>query len=134
MRISTRYLILCSVVVLTGMRDPFHPPDDLCAAGQLAQWRYQGMVEGITTVGILQDGQKRWHRVRKDEHLPVGWRVISINEREMVVDVGVTCDPARWQWQREGTKTNENKDNALTDGAQRTNSNSKTNAGHARGG
>lgn len=31
---------------LTGMRDPFRPPDDPCAIGELAQWRYRGMVGG----------------------------------------------------------------------------------------
>jgi hypothetical protein len=33
------------VLLLTGMRDPFRPPDDPCAIGELAQWRYRGMVE-----------------------------------------------------------------------------------------
>jgi hypothetical protein len=34
------------VLLLTGMRDPFRPPDDPCAIGELAQWRYRGMVAG----------------------------------------------------------------------------------------
>lgn len=31
--------------LLTGMRDPFKPPEDLCRISELTQWRYQGMVE-----------------------------------------------------------------------------------------
>lgn len=39
MRNSARCLLVCSVLLLTGMRDPFRPPDDPCAIGELAQWR-----------------------------------------------------------------------------------------------
>ena len=38
MRNSTRYLLVCSVLLLTGIRDPFRPPDDPLPYGELAQW------------------------------------------------------------------------------------------------
>lgn len=118
MRSNVRFLLLCSLLMLTGMRDPFHPPDDLCAAGQLSQWRYQGIVSGISSIGILQDGQKRWHRVTVDDRLPVGWQVIAMDEKELVIALGDACEPKQWQWQREGTGKNENQDSALADGTQ----------------
>ena len=37
MRNSAKCLLVCSVLLLTGMRDPFRPPDDPCATGELAQ-------------------------------------------------------------------------------------------------
>ena len=52
MRNSARYLLVCSVLLLTGMRDPFRPPDDPCAIGELAQWRFRGLVGGQETIGI----------------------------------------------------------------------------------
>ncbi|MFT4290839.1 HofP DNA utilization family protein [Enterobacter sp.] len=118
MRSNVRFLLLCSLLMLTGMRDPFHPPEDRCAVRQLAQWRYLGVVSGISSIGILQDGQKRWHRVRADDRLPVGWRVIAIDEKELVIVLGDACEPKQWQWQREGTGKNENQDNALADDTQ----------------
>jgi hypothetical protein len=101
MRNSAR-LLVCSVLLLTGMRDPFRPPDDPCAIGELAQWRYRGMVR-TAAIGILQDGQKRWHRLKMHERFPAGWRITAINETELVIDVGDTCEPGQWTWQREGT-------------------------------
>ena len=118
MRNSARYLLVCSALLLTGMRDPFHPPDDPCAIGELAQWHYHGMVRGSLVVGILQDGQKRWHRLKTEERLSVGWRVMAMNETELVVDVGAACEPEQWTWQREGTKKHENKDSAIVAGVQ----------------
>jgi hypothetical protein len=77
-----------------------------------------GVVSGISSIGILQDGQKRWHRVREDDRLPVGWRVIAMDEKELVIALGDACEPKQWQWQREGTGKNENQDNALADDTQ----------------
>lgn len=57
MRNSARCLLVCSVLLLTGMRDPFRPPDDPCAIGELAQWRFRGMVEGQETIGIYRMGK-----------------------------------------------------------------------------
>ena len=130
MRNSLRYLLLCSVLLLTGMRDPFHPPDDPCAVGELTQWHYRGMVGGV---GLLQDGKQRWYRLHLEERLPAGWRVSAMNETQLVVDVGETCEPAQWTWQREGTKKYEFKDNAaVTD--DRHSAGRRTEAGHAGGG
>lgn len=134
MRNKMRYLVLCPLLFLTGMRDPFQPPEDLCAAGQLAQWRYHGMVKGNTGTGILQDGKKRWHRVSVDERVAVGWRVTAMDEHELTVDVGEKCEPKQWTWQREGTKKSEDKDSAVVDGAQSSRVGRRTQADHPRGG
>lgn len=131
MQSNVRFLLLCSLLMLTGMRDPFHPPEDRCAVGQLAQWRYLGVVSSISSIGILQDGQKRWHRVRADDRLPVGWRVIAIDEKELVIALGDACEPKQWQWQREGTGKNENQDNALADDAQPSGVGGQPKAGHS---
>ncbi|HDR2755730.1 MULTISPECIES: HofP DNA utilization family protein [Enterobacter] len=131
MQSNVRFLLLCSLLLLTGMRDPFHPPEDRCAVGQLALWRYQGIVSGISSIGILQDGQKRWHRVREDDRLSVGWRVIAMDEKELVIALGDACEPKQWQWQREGTGKNENQDNALADDTQPSGVGGHPKAGHS---
>ncbi|MRS91513.1 DUF2531 family protein [Enterobacteriaceae bacterium RIT714] len=110
MRIELRGLILCSLVLLTGMRDPFRPPDDRCAIGKLDRWRYQGAVRSVDAVGMVKDEQDRWHRVRQADRLPEGWRVLVVNETEMVVEVGEGCDPKEWRWQREGAKNETHRD------------------------
>ncbi|MEG5550874.1 HofP DNA utilization family protein [Enterobacter wuhouensis] len=112
MRNSARYLLVCSALLLTGMRDPFQPPVDTCAIGELAQWHYRGIVEGTLNVGMLQDGQKRWHRLKAQDRFPAGWRVITLNESELVVELGAVCEPKQWTWQREGTSKHENRDSA----------------------
>lgn len=104
MRSKTRLLILLSPLFLTGMRDPFSVPEERCAAGQLSQWRYQGVVSGSRDIGLMQDGQNRWHRVKTQMRLPPGWRVSAIDTQQLTVDVGEMCEPKRWTWQREGTK------------------------------
>ena len=134
MRTSARCLLVCFALLVTGMRDPFRPPDDPCAVGQLAQWHYHGMVGGTQDIGILQDGQKRWHRLTPQQRLPVGRRVTALNERELVVDVGDACEPRQWTWQREGTKKNEHKDNAVAAGVQSSALGRRAKAGHAGGG
>ncbi|PTM33658.1 DUF2531 domain-containing protein [Enterobacter cloacae] len=134
MRNSVRCLLVCSVLTLTGMRDPFRPPDDPCSRGQLVQWHYRGMVAGHETVGILQDGQKRWYRLKTQQRFPVGWQVKAINESALVVDVGDTCEPGQWTWQREGTIKNELKDNAVAAGVLPTAVGHRTKTRHAGGG
>lgn len=104
MRSKARLVILLSPLFLTGMRDPFSVPEERCAAGQLSQWRYQGIVSGSRDIGLMQDGQKRWHRVKTQMRLPTGWRVSAIDRQQLTVDVGDMCEPKRWTWQREGTK------------------------------
>ncbi|WP_297117089.1 HofP DNA utilization family protein [Enterobacter sp. ECC-175] len=126
-----RLLLLSALFLLTGMRDPFRPPDDTCAVGQLAQWRYQGIVSGL---GIVQSGNKRWHRVKPGDRLPPGWRVISLDEKALVVEVGEGCDPKRWVWQREGIKKDEGKDSVRTDHTVQTAVGRDAKAGHPRGG
>ena len=106
MRSKARLLILLSPLFLTGMRDPFSVPEERCAAGQLSQWRYQGVVSGS------------WHRVNTQVRLPTGWRVSAIDKQQLTVDVGDMCEPKRWTWQREGTKKSEDKDRAVTGGTQ----------------
>ncbi|WP_368544229.1 HofP DNA utilization family protein [Enterobacter soli] len=130
MHTSLRYLIVGSVLLLTGMRDPFHPPPDRCAAGQLAQWRYHG---SVNRVGLLQDGQHRWHRVKAGDRLPVGWRVMSVEDKALTIALNAACEPTQWQWQREGTK-NESRDNAVADNAQQPGVGGSAKAGHAGGG
>lgn len=40
-----RWLLACiSVLILTGMRNPFLPPEDPCQIAEWSTWRYQGMV------------------------------------------------------------------------------------------
>lgn len=42
-----RWLLICvSVLMLTGMRNPFLPPEDRCQIAELSTWRFQGMVSG----------------------------------------------------------------------------------------
>ncbi|VAC15489.1 outer membrane porin HofQ [Enterobacter hormaechei] len=118
MRSKARLLILLSPLFLTGMRDPFSVPEERCAAGQLSQWRYQGVVSGSRDIGLMQDGQKRWYRVKTQMLLPTGWRVSVIDKQQLTVDVGDMCEPKRWTWQREGTKKSEDKDRAVTGGTQ----------------
>ncbi|HHL0033880.1 HofP DNA utilization family protein [Enterobacter mori] len=118
MHSKVRYLLLFSLLFLAGMRDPFQPPEDSCAVGQLARWRYQGMVSGGMETGILRDGQQRWHRVKRDERLPPGWRVSKMDQQQLTVDVGDLCEPTQWTWQREGTYKSDVKDTAVTAGAQ----------------
>ncbi|HBH7067187.1 TPA: DUF2531 family protein [Enterobacter cloacae] len=134
MRNSARSLLVCSVLLLTGMRDPFRPPDDPCAIGELAQWHYRGMVGGRQAIGILQDGQKRWYRLKAHERFPAGWQITAINESELVVDVGDTCEPVQWTWQREGTDKNELTDNTVAAGVQPSAVGRRAKAGHAGGG
>ncbi|HDR2845365.1 HofP DNA utilization family protein [Enterobacter sichuanensis] len=134
MRNSTRYWLVCSVLLLTGMRDPFRPPDDPCATGELTQWRYRGMVGGREAIGILQDGQKRWHRLKMDERFPAGWQITAITESELVVEVGDTCEPVQWTWQREGIEKNEFTDNAVAADVQPSAVGRRAKAGHAGGG
>lgn len=93
MRNSAKCLLVCSVLLLTGIRDPFRPPDDPCATGELAQWHYRGMVAGQQRLAILQDGQQRWHRMKMHDRFPAGWQITAINETELVIAVGRHVNP-----------------------------------------
>ncbi|MBE4854803.1 DUF2531 family protein [Enterobacter cloacae complex sp. P40RS] len=131
---KARVLILLSLLFLTGMRDPFSAPEDLCAAGQLGQWRYRGVISGSSDIGLMQDGQKRWHRVKRQMRLTPGWRVSAIDKQQLTVGVGERCEPQQWTWQREGTKKSEDKDIAAADGAQPAPVGRRAKAGHPAGG
>lgn len=42
MKVSRGVLLCFCLLTLTGMRDPFRPPEDRCRIAELSQWRYQG--------------------------------------------------------------------------------------------
>lgn len=66
MRVKRWLLAGIALCLLTGMRDPFKPPEDLCRISELSQWRYQGMVgRGERIIGVIKDGQKKWRRVQQ---------------------------------------------------------------------
>lgn len=134
MRISARLLLLLWLLPLTGMRDPFQPPEDRCATGQLQVWRYQGIVSGTQTVGIVRDGQNHWRRVTQGDLLPTGWRIASLDETEMVINTGEGCEPQVWRWPREGTKKDETMDSRDSDDVQQRRSGRHAKTGNAGGG
>ncbi len=56
MRVKRWLLAGIALCLLTGMRDPFKPPEDLCRISELSQWRYQGMVgRGERIIGVIKD-------------------------------------------------------------------------------
>lgn len=70
MRVKRWLLAGIALCLLTGMRDPFKPPEDLCRISELSQWRYQGMVgRGERIIGVIKDGQKKWRRVQQGKRL-----------------------------------------------------------------
>lgn len=96
-------LMALSLLMLTGMRDPFRQPEDRCHGAELTQWRYQGMVSrGERNIGLLQDGQHRWRRVEQHEVLDNGWTISQLTALTLTVNTGEECDPPQWQWQRQG--------------------------------
>ncbi len=65
MRSKARSVILLSPLFLTGMRESL-----LCAGRALRSRAAQpvavsGIVSGSRDIGLMQDGQKRWHRVKR---------------------------------------------------------------------
>ena len=70
MRVKRWLLAGIALCLLTGMRDPFKPPEDLCRISELSQWRYQGIVgRGERIIGVIKDGQKKWRRVQQNDVL-----------------------------------------------------------------
>lgn len=134
MRAELRCLMLCSLALLMGMRDPFRAPDDRCATGTLAFWRYQGIIQSGSAVGIVKDEQDRWYRVRQEERLPTGWQVRVVNETEMVVGLGEGCEPKEWRWQREGMKNETTKENHPADDVQHADMGRRAKTRHPGGG
>lgn len=59
MRVKRWLLAGIALCLLTGMRDPFKPPEDLCRISELSQWRYQGMVgRGERIIGVIKTGKR----------------------------------------------------------------------------
>lgn len=79
MRVKRWLLAGIALCLLTGMRDPFKPPEDLCRISELSQWRYQGMVgRGERIIGVIKDGQKKWRRVQQNDVLENGWTILQL--------------------------------------------------------
>ena len=99
-----RWLLACmSVLMLTGMRNPFLPPEDRCQIAEMSTWRFQGMVsQGTRPIGIVQDSQKKWRRVKPNDVLKNGWTITQITAQNITLDTEKNCEPPRWQWQRQG--------------------------------
>ncbi|WP_061706933.1 HofP DNA utilization family protein [Pseudenterobacter timonensis] len=130
MRSERRCLLVCLLLLLTGMRDPFRPPDDRCGSAELTRWRYRGFV---AEVGLMYDGKQSWYRVRQGEAL-AGWRVVSLDKNALVVEIGKGCEPAQWRWQREGEGNEKSRDNRSAADRLRDEPGSRTKTGHAGGG
>lgn len=59
MRVKRWLLAGIALCLLTGMRDPFKPPEDLCRISELASGAIRGMVgRGERIIGVIKDGQK----------------------------------------------------------------------------
>ncbi|MFP7261464.1 HofP DNA utilization family protein [Citrobacter portucalensis] len=99
-----RWLLACmSVLMLTGMRNPFLPPEDRCQIAELSTWRFQGMVsQGTRPIGIVQDSQKKWRRVKPNDVLKNGWTITQITAQNITLGTEKNCEPPRRQWQRQG--------------------------------
>lgn len=103
-----------ALCLLTGMRDPFKPPEDLCRISELSQWRYQGIVgRGERIIGVIKDGQKKWRRVQQNDVLENGWTILQLTPDALTLGTGTNCEPPHWLWQRQGD-TNEAMDSRTT--------------------
>ncbi|WP_414165763.1 HofP DNA utilization family protein [Superficieibacter sp. BNK-5] len=110
MRAKHGILLLITLPMIVGMRDPFQPPEDRCQTAQLAQWRYQGTIDHPPRrIGIVRDAQGKWRRVEMGSQLPAGWRVIQLTSQTLEIETGAGCDPAHWSWSRKGEQ-HENRD------------------------
>ncbi|HEY2454300.1 MAG TPA: HofP DNA utilization family protein [Scandinavium sp.] len=98
-------LILLSLPWIVGMRDPFLPPEDHCAASQITLWHYRGMVSsGQLRVGMVVDAGGKWQRLAQGQVLENGWKVTGVEPEHMDMAAGADCEPSQWRWQKEGTK------------------------------
>ncbi len=108
-------IIGMSLLLLTGMRDPFRPPEDRCQIAELTQWHYRGMVgQGERVIAIISDSQHNWQRVEQRDVLENGWTILQITPEFLTLNTGKTCEPDQWQWQRQGEE-NEAMDSRNTD-------------------
>lgn len=87
---ASRSVLLCfCLLTLTGMRDPFRPPEDRCRIAELSQWRYQGAVrKGERWTGILKDSQQKWRRVEEGQTLENGWTIVRLTAEALTLTTG----------------------------------------------
>ena len=113
---TKRWLLICSsLLMLTGMRDPFKPPEDRCRIAELPMWRYQGVVsQGERLTGILKDSQQKWRRVEQYQVLENGWTISRLTADSITLETGKGCEPSQWRWQRQG-EVNEAMDSRSVD-------------------
>lgn len=99
---ASRSVLLCfCLLTLTGMRDPFRPPEDRCRIAELSQWRYQGAVrKGERWIGILKDSQQKWRRVEEGQKLENGWTIVRLTAQTLTLTTGKNCAPPQWRWLR----------------------------------
>lgn len=111
-----RWLLVCSsLLILTGMRNPFQPPEDHCQLSELSTWRYQGaVIKGERTIGLVLDDKHKWRRVEQHDVLNSGWTVSQVTAQNMTIDTDKNCEPSRRQWQRQG-EVNEAMDSGSSD-------------------
>ncbi|WP_318375073.1 HofP DNA utilization family protein [Enterobacter sp.] len=133
--ILKRWMLAATALIsLTGMRDPFLPPPDLCQTAQLTQWRYQGYVAMRgRAMGILRDGSGKWLRVSTGDRLPTGWRVGEITDLEIQILTAADCEPQQWRWTRQGDQ-HETMDRNNHDVQHPDSKGGSAEAGHANGG
>lgn len=114
-----RRALLLALPLLLGMRDPFQPLPDRCQTAALTHWRYQGFINvNGHRRGVLRTPEGRWHRAAAGESLPPGWRVVSVTEQTLQINTAAGCEPAQWQWQRQGVN-NEKVDSGSWTASQR---------------
>ena len=102
---DTRRALLLALPLLLGMRDPFQPLPDRCQTAMLAQWRYQGFIDvNGHRRGVLRNAEGGWLRAAAGERLPPGWQVVSVTEQTLHITTAAGCEPAQWQWSRQGVK------------------------------
>lgn len=89
MKVSRSVLLCFCLLMLTGMRDPFRPPEDRCRIAELSQWRYQGAVrKGERWTGILKDSQQKWRRVEEGQTLENGWTIVRLTAEALTLTTG----------------------------------------------
>lgn len=116
MKVNRSVLVCFCLLTLTGMRDPFRPPQDRCRIAELPQWRYQGAVRnGARWIGILQDSRQKWRRVEEGQTLENGWTIIRLTAQDLTLTTGKNCAPPQWRWLRQG-ENNDAMDSNSTDG------------------
>ncbi|WP_312952570.1 HofP DNA utilization family protein [Superficieibacter sp.] len=127
-------VLLIALPLITGMRDPFQPPEDRCRKAQLTQWYYQGAIaRWPRLIGLVRNPEGKWQRVETGSELPTGWRIVRIAPQSIEIETGPGCDPARWVWSREGKKDEKMDSHSVAD-RHPAGVGTKTKAGNAGGG